>query len=699
MSALDIGNWKPTECCPQYAANKVRSNAKGEYHYLNRFSYFLFSNRLEALRELPSEKTKLDILEAIWQRQIHPAAAAAARGRNQKELRTVQEGVGEEDSFELNNSSVISSSSGSSSSSGMGIKGRVSVAASLDSILAGVGESESDSDNDCDREKYGLKKAGGGDPRGIVVGDVGDLVVGDHRKGEPGGLDCSAVSFMSESQVGLVGNVRLAEEEDQDQGQPEEKDDRCDELRDVSEGLGWGDVSFAAIGDEDYDEHPSLDVDVPLDITGSIADDAVAVAVGSGAVEPGRPSLTAVEVDDDDTSKHDAGVAPGGEQHAEQEEDTVDVSAVLGGATHTDVERDGERSDAGVVIDGSMPRGADGGDTGASPQGEIGADDISAGGVSSSAASAPTWGEEVSVIEMQASSLSMTTKEGREQEEERGLVSEAEAAQGESFVADGESFADDSAIAAEEDGDGANEAAVGNRPRSVVRMLTFSPNKHARVNDDVMSQEGEGVHDGQSQASLSSSPTRTNIKLLQSTGSDAEQHHCTEGTTEEEGQDLEASAALQGARRTGLLTGGSNGVTGDDSDRILMLSRSAMDQRVAEVSYDDETNGAPGGRSPTESLESLEENRTLASLDENDATSVMSSVLNVSAMGGGVDKEVGVVEAHGDKDVVGDRMVGVAGGAMVTTPSKAGSFDADRVAAVGFVVAVPPATPVTPDDD
>lgn len=112
------------------------------------------THRREALRELPSDKTKLEILEAIWARQAHPAAAAAARGRRRLTLKTVQEfdpSQGDEGGGRpavgrrgISPSSVGSSSSGSSS--GMGIHGRVSDASSIDSLLVGWRESRADAD-------------------------------------------------------------------------------------------------------------------------------------------------------------------------------------------------------------------------------------------------------------------------------------------------------------------------------------------------------------------------------------------------------------------------------------------------------------------------------------------------------------------------------------------------------------------------
>lgn len=42
--------------------------------------------RREALKEVPSDKTRLEILEAIWSRQSHPTATAAARGSHRLRL-------------------------------------------------------------------------------------------------------------------------------------------------------------------------------------------------------------------------------------------------------------------------------------------------------------------------------------------------------------------------------------------------------------------------------------------------------------------------------------------------------------------------------------------------------------------------------------------------------------------------------------
>ena len=142
--------------------------------------------RREALRELPSEKTKLEILEAIWSRQAHPAAAAAARGRRRLRLEKVEELVssglivspeahtsGESGgagrvSRETNGgfgrsgcsgfhrdrdgamSDSLSScgSSRGSSGSGMGIAGRLSVCSSLDSLVLECRERRSRGIND-----------------------------------------------------------------------------------------------------------------------------------------------------------------------------------------------------------------------------------------------------------------------------------------------------------------------------------------------------------------------------------------------------------------------------------------------------------------------------------------------------------------------------------------------------------------------
>ena len=129
--------------------------------------------RREALREIPSEKTKLEILEAIWSRQSHPAATAAARGRRRLRLEKVEElassrvtvsteaqtsgesggagrvssetngvcGVGGGGGFYHESNGIMSDSisscgsSSSSGSSGMGIPGRVSVSSSLGSLV------------------------------------------------------------------------------------------------------------------------------------------------------------------------------------------------------------------------------------------------------------------------------------------------------------------------------------------------------------------------------------------------------------------------------------------------------------------------------------------------------------------------------------------------------------------------------------
>ncbi|CAB1120358.1 unnamed protein product [Ectocarpus sp. CCAP 1310/34] len=152
-------------------------------------------DRLEGLRDTPSDKTKLEILEAMWARQTHPAAAAAARGRRRQssrrlDLRTV---------IEAGSSAELGTSGGSgSTSSGMGIKGRDSgggFCSDEDSLLAGWPGSEPED------------TGGGGDGGGLRV---------------RAGSGCSAASssalsmpsLLDQSAMGLVGNVRLAEEEE-----------------------------------------------------------------------------------------------------------------------------------------------------------------------------------------------------------------------------------------------------------------------------------------------------------------------------------------------------------------------------------------------------------------------------------------------------------------------------------------------------
>lgn len=133
----------------------------------------------------------------MWARQTHPAAAAAARGRRRQsnrrlDLRTV---------IEDSSSAELGTSGGSgSTSSGMGIKGRDSgggFCSDEDSLLAGWPGS-------------GPEDTGGGVGGGLRVRT---------------GSGCSAASssalsipsLLDQSAMALVGNVRLAEEEEDEE--------------------------------------------------------------------------------------------------------------------------------------------------------------------------------------------------------------------------------------------------------------------------------------------------------------------------------------------------------------------------------------------------------------------------------------------------------------------------------------------------
>lgn len=613
-------------------------NIRVQFDFLPGF----FSGRLEALRELPSETTKLEILEAIWNKQKHPAADAAARGRNRTNLRTVQEGVheeDEEDSFEirsnrianlLNNSRVGTiGSSSSSSSSGMGIQGRVSMAGSLDSILDAMRKTnDSDSSSaDGDGEKIAGQEETVND-----VGDVRDLggfaeLEGGVEAEEPGGLDCSAVSFVSESQVGLLGNVRLEEDDGPENNQIVSGH--------VSEDLGWGDNILASISaaeaEDGVDDPATVNVDISLNISENSNDDGSAVVEARGE-----------------------GKTPAGDHPAEMAsdaEDTGDASASSENSPHVGTEN-GEKGC--VAIYGGLE--VEGNDAGV---------DVTVGEESGMAASAAlAWGE-LSGIESQAS-LSMTMKEPREQDE-------GAATQGMGFVAEGESFADDSAVARTEDGE---RDSVGSHS-PVVRMLTFSPTRHATHEDNLRATDmrnGDHAHDDSAGKQATKEPI-------------VEPASAFEGSPEEP----------DGIGQQDVMMGGEPNCAGrEDGDNVLMLSRSGPGVRasVTEASHEDE-NGREKceDSSPTGSLESLEHNGTLASLDGNDVSSIMMlSGLNASAIdedgkGCGVPREA---EEEGHEDRMRCEKSAVGG-----TPTKL-----DRgVEEVGGVAVASPATPITPNGD
>ncbi|CAM9296025.1 unnamed protein product [Scytosiphon promiscuus] len=178
-------------------------------------------DRLEALRNPPTETTKLEILEAIWARQTHPAAVAAALGRrcyrDLPDLLTVTE---VDSSTELDNISGSGDGDGdgdcmgggSSSSSGMGIMGRdsdggggcgISGCSDDDSLLAGWPGSGDEAE-----------EGGGG-------AWMGGRSMGLGSRGGSRDADASA-SLLGQSAIGLGGNVRLAEEEEEEELEQEE---------------------------------------------------------------------------------------------------------------------------------------------------------------------------------------------------------------------------------------------------------------------------------------------------------------------------------------------------------------------------------------------------------------------------------------------------------------------------------------------
>ncbi|CAM9230796.1 unnamed protein product, partial [Hapterophycus canaliculatus] len=194
-------------------------------------------DRLEALRNPPTERTKLEILEAIWARQTHPAAAAAAAARDgsYRDLPGLLTVTEVDSSTELDN--ISGSGGGGSSSSGMGIMGR-------DSGGGGGGGISGCSDDDDDSLLGGWPGSGEEEADG-GGGWIGGRSVGLRPNGGSWEADAS-VSLMGQSAIGLGGNVRLAEEEEEEEGE-EGEDEHWRGVLDEAEGVPHGQGAAAYV--------------------------------------------------------------------------------------------------------------------------------------------------------------------------------------------------------------------------------------------------------------------------------------------------------------------------------------------------------------------------------------------------------------------------------------------------------------------
>lgn len=711
-------------------------------------------SRLERHREVPSDKTKLEILEAIWAKQTHPAAAAAAaRGRQSFGLGTIEEDqppVLIDESLVLYDSdSSASSSSGSSSSSGMGIKGRVSPSGSLDSLLDEVRREEAEKDRRHRGEYFGDSMEILGDSREIIgdsaeiIGDSAEIMGGSAGiSGDPGvsgdvgrrsrygremqhlgngdeeeqrKLDCCAVSLLSESGIGLGGNVRLAE----DTVAQDEEDDGYGS-RNINTGdLGWSiDISetSAVLDDHDHDDAHA---------DSSFGSGAVVGGTGDACIESMEPLVVQV-VDDGETDavvgqvgKADTGVVGARLQNSgyegqhkqdnvvEEEVEEMVVKSYVEVAGIFDVPDVGEGVDRECSERGLQGDG--GGIAGVSPSREI-ADtpaDVSISGVSA----VPAWGDEVSVIETQASSLSMTTKGDRdvdagedcvEGQEESDVAREEDTA-GQvldeiiAAAGEGSGFVHDSRLAANDDD--LVGTADSSPPRPVARMLTFSPTREPDATESARSDgfgQRERLHIQEIYDQRESSPS-SNVDWAQGSGTAG--GGFTDSKHDREMAEMHEGRLGREERAVGDVD--------DVNDSVLMISTSEKQglgvSRVSNgedrndfeslgVDDDDDDDGDNGDnrhngdgsqgvdeevRDATSSpTESLKENEALASLDGN------GSIVD----GEGVDAQ----EPRASRDWVA-RDTGV-----VAVPSKAVAFGVRKGERVGTVSQT---TPVTPDND